>query len=958
MTCSTRRRGTRLGNEKVAFQFDGQTFEGFEGDTAASALLANGIRLFGRSVKYRRRRGLLAAGSEEPNALLTVGTSPELIPNAAATRIIIRDGLKLHSQNRWPSLEIDVASVLRLGSGFFGAGFYYKTFMWPSWRSYERIIRNLAGLGSAPTASNLAPAGHEHVSCDVLVAGGGPAGLTAALAAARAGAYVVLCESDAWCGGELEFETSNVNGRAGMQWVDETVQELIERKSRILLETTVICNDGSNIVAHREPGGLPGTDVLYHIAAHASVNATGATERPIAFVNNDLPGVMLLGAAERYLACYGVAVGRRLVLFGNNDRLYPSALRLTAGGMEIAAIVDTRHHCSAPEKPKLESAGVTCLLGHAVVSAAGRREVQNATVASLSDVSRRREFVCDAVLVSGGWTSSTDSTSLEPASNGNWHALCGAAAGIFSLPEIVTSAARIGGHAARSTATPTVQISACGDTEPDVVPFWRSPASRTEEKSQFVDLQNDVTVADLRQALTEGFVDIEHVKRYTTLGIGTEQGRTGGMLGAAIVAELRGVDSQHVRPSKPRQPYRPVSLSALSTWRTGGSLRPERHTPLHAWHIANNAAFQMAGLWLRPQYYRANGESAAEAGPIEAARVRKTGGIVDSSTLGKILVSGVDAAAFLDRLYLSRASTLKSGRAKYAVLLREDGMVLDDGLMLRVGENQFLLTTSTTHAGSILSHLEFWRDLEWGDAGVSLIDVTDAWGVIVAAGPQSRDKLIGVLGAEWQDRISGMAHMDFLSSDWRGHDLRVLRASFSGELAFEIHCRPTTANELWQTLAEAGLYPYGLEALDILRIEKGYLTGAELNGQTTPNDLGMNRMVALNPHCVGSDLLNRRGLNDQSRPRLVGLRSANTGARFLAGAQITASNYLERAIGHVTSSAYSPALQTWIGLALVARSVPPEGTELVARDPLHDCDTVVQLAPVTQFDPSGERMKL
>ena len=496
-----------------------------------------------------------------------------------------------------------------------------------------------------------------------------------------------------------------------------------------------------------------------------------------------------------------------------------------------------------------------------------------------------------------------------------------------------------------------------GDAAPNLVPFWRSPADRSGEKRQFVDMQNDVTVADLRQSLEEGFRDIEHVKRYTTLGIGTDQGRTGGALGAAIVAELSGGELSAVGMSRTRPPYQPINLMALAGSRTGAALRPERRTPMHDWHVANGAVLEPAGLWLRPRYYSANGSDAFAAGVSEAARVRNVGGITDGSTLGKIEVAGPDAAVLLDRLYLSRASTIKPGRSKYMVNLREDGMVLDDGIVLRLAEDRFLATVSSGHAGHMLSHFEFWRDVHAPGSAVTLTDVTEAWAVIVVAGPQSREKLRAILGNEWHEPLASLTHMAFAEGRWQGRGLRMLRASFSGELAFELHCRPGIAVPLWSALVQAGLPPYGLEALDILRVEKGYLVTSEINGQTTPQDLGMDSLIKLGNPCVGRDLLDREAFHDPQRPRLVGLQALDPKESFLAGAQVTVASAPTRSVGHVTSTVYSPALSRWIGLALVGRHLSSEDHELIARDPIRGRETRVKVVPPAHFDASGARMR-
>jgi sarcosine oxidase subunit alpha len=970
---SAPRTGSRLRSGSVRFSFDGREFLAQPGDTAASALLAHGVRLLGRSVKYRRPRGLLALGPEEPNALLTAGTAPAVIPNVPAPQLELRDGLVLRSQNRWPSLAFDLHALLQLGGGFFGAGFYYKTFIWPSWRRYENMIRHLAGLGEAPGAANLPVALTEHLSCDVLVGGGGPAGLAAALAAARAGAAVVLCEREPVLGGELEFEGGTIDGQPAAAWVAAAAAELARRGARILLGTTVIGGSDGLLVAHAEPGGLAGENHVYRIRPLRFVVAMGAVERPIAFVDNDLPGVMLLGAAERLLARYGVSPGASAVLFGNHDRLYAAAQRLVAHGVRVRAIVDTRAEGGGAQRAELSRAGVECLAGHAVLAARGRLAIRGVTIAPLASPGAARALACDALLVSGGWSPAVHaglheggtraylagSAAFVAATQPDWRLAAGAAGGEFELGAAVATGHAAGARAAREAGAggeAGASAAAVGDGAPALVPYWRTPATRAGEKRQFVDLQNDVTVADLRLALEEGFADIEHVKRYTTLGIGTEQGRTGGMLGAAILAELKGEPLTVVGASRTRPPYHPFTLASAVGHRAGQQYRVLRRTPLHEWHEAHGGVLEPAGYWMRTRYYRANGADATVAGIAEARRVRTHGGIVDGSTLGKIEVAGRDAAAFLDRLYLTRASAIKVGRSKYMVNLREDGMVLDDGIVLRLAEDRFLATVSSGHADHMLSHFEYYRDLEWGGRDVALAAVTEAWAVIVVAGPESRATLGAVLGSAWAAALERLKHMDFADGEWQQRDLRVLRASFSGERAYELHCRPTIAVALWQALVDAGLPPYGLEALDILRLEKGYLVGSELSGQATPGDLGMDGLVRLGNPCVGRALLDRPAFRDPARPRLVGLRAADGRAPIAGGAQITTREAPAASLGYVTSSAYSPTLGEWIALAFVARSIP-EGTVLLARDPLKTGDTPVLVTAPVHYDPGSERMK-
>ncbi len=974
------RTGTRLRVGTLSFRFDGRQYTAQAGDSAASALLAHGVRLLGRSVKYRRPRGILCAGPEEPNALFSVGSAPDVIPNVPSPQLLLREGMVLRSQNRWPTLKYDLASVLQAGGGLLGAGFYYKTFIWPSWRSYEGIIRRLAGLGEAPGRCQLPQVAVEHFSCDVLVAGAGAAGLAAALAAARAGARVVLCEREARCGGELEFEAAHIDGKPALQWIDATLAELRSLEARILTHTALVAESSGQLIAHAEPGGLPGQNTMYYIRAREFIIAMGALERPIAFCDNDRPGVMMLGAAERYLAHYGVRVGAQLVLYANHERVYAAARRLLAGGMSVRAIIDTRrvHELSPDEacshlRESLRADGVECLTGHAITAAVGRLGVQAACIELLGGSSPPRQIPCDTILVSSGWTPIVQAALQQGGlaqysvpvgafladSQPPGRAAAGAARGLVELSAILRDGHDAGARAAIAVGAGGDGGKApkgIGDPAPAGVSFARAPAPAAMEKRQFVDLQNDVTVADLRTALAEGFRDIEHIKRYTTLGVGTDQGRTGGLLGAQIVAELKRESLAEVGVSRSRPPYHPVTMRSIAGFRIGSAVKVARRTPLHEWHAANGGALEPMGLWMRPRYYAANGPNAAMAALEEARRVRTFGGIADGSTLGKVEIAGPDAAAFLDFLYLSKASTIKVGRSKYMVNLREDGMVLDDGLVLRVGADRFVATTSSAHGTHMLSHFEHYRSTEWSKRALTITDVTEAWAVIAVAGPLSRTTLQAVLGEHWSALVDGLKHMDFVEADFEGHALRVLRASFSGELAFELHCRPASALMLWEALRGAGLAPYGIDALDILRVEKGYLVSSEINGQTTPLDLGMDTLVGLGNACLGRELLDRPAFHEATRPRLVGLRAVDGSSPFLAGAQLTAADSATRSCGHVTSSVFSPTLGEWLGLALVARNLATEGAQLTARDPLRGSATAVRIVSPVHFDSTGARM--
>jgi heterotetrameric sarcosine oxidase alpha subunit len=965
------------------FSFDGRSLCGYEGDTLASALLANGIYLFGRSIKYRRPRGVFTAGPEEPNALCTLSPGDRQIPNVPATVAALAEGSVFASQNRWPSLRFDVMSIAGVFAARLGAGFYYKTFMWPAWRWYEPAIRRLAGLGYAPRVGVDGVPLERHIDCDVLVIGAGAAGLAAARAAASRGARVVLCEQDTRLGGELQFESATIEGLDSARWVGDTERELRLAGVEMLSGTAVVGCYDELVLALRQPAGYArDSDELLHIRARSRVVATGATERAIAFCGNDRPGVMLLGAVERFAARFAVRAGNDAVLFANHDRAYFAAQRLREAGIRVAAIVDPRSRPELAAVDELEREGVRICSGQVIGEVHGRQRVSGVTVRPLSGSTPIR-ISCDLLGVSGGWTPAlqlaTQSGVEErydeqlgafgPVSASATVRPAGAAAGRLELCAALLDGAAAGAAAAaagRSAVPDERAVSVTADPSPRVVPFWRVAGS--DEKRQFVDLQNDVTVSDLRQAIAEGFREIEHVKRYTTLGVGTDQGKTSGLLGAAIVAELLDKPLAEVGVTRARPPTRAVPLSLIAGVRGArGTVRPVRRTPLHADHESDGGIMEPSGLWLRPRYYRGHGESLAAAAAFEALRVRAAGGLFDASTLGKIEVVGPDAAAFLDRIYLARPSGIRVGRARYSVLLREDGMVLDDGLVLRLGAQHFLLTTSTHAASAVLSHLEYHLACSAPALAVTCTDVTEAWAVIVVAGPRSRELIGKVLPPEeWHEPLGQLGHMSFRCGEWQLRPLRLLRASFSGELAYELHCSAEVARSLWRALRREGgpmgVIPYGLEAVDILRVEKGYLTSAEINGQVSPYDLRLDDMVGRSGGpgggCTGCELLTRPALHESCRPILVGLVASDSSARVNPGAQLIAARGSTRSLGHVTSAVWSPTLGCAVALALLAREFAAPDHEVVAADPLRAEYTKVRVTHAVHFDPTGERMKL
>jgi len=895
-------------NTTMAFQFDGRTYHGHAGDTLASALLANGVRLLGRSFKYHRPRGLLSAGSEEPNALVELRTDARREPNTRATVIELFDGLEARSQNRWPSLQFDLGAINGLLAPLFGAGFYYKTFMWPAafWeRVYEPLIRRAAGLGRAAMEED--PDSYEKAwaFCDLLVVGGGETGLRAALEAGRRGERVIVADEDFRWGGRCLAESTPVDGLPGAQWVEQILRELAQLPEVMLMpRTTVFGAYDSGVhgalerVSDHLSEPLPGQprQRLWRIVAKSTLLATGSIERPLVFGDNDRPGVMLAGAVRTYLHRYGVLPGERAVVYADNDNGDVTAANLRAAGIDVAAVLDTRRGASV-----VRALGGTALRG-----------------VEISEGGRTRRIECDLLAMSGGWMPNlalaTHHGSKAPADTGTRH---------FAVP-------------------------------------------KTQRKC-FVDFQHDVTVDDLLLARQEGFTSVEHLKRYTTLGMATDQGKTSNLNALAIVAEAAGKALAEVGSTRLRPPYTPVALGAFAGHHRGRHFRPTRLTPSHAWAEARGAVFVEAGNWLRAQYFPTTGEDDwLTTVTREVQAVRSGVGICDVSTLGKIDLQGPDAVAFLERVYANRFQSLAVGRCRYALMLREDGMVMDDGTVARLGPQRFLVTTTTANAVGAYQHLQYCHQVLWPELDVQFISVTERWAQFSVAGPNARQLLQRVV-AEPMTLENGafpyLACSNFILRN--GTQARLYRVSFSGELAYEIAVPAdggeALINQLFVAGEDLGVVAYGTEALGVMRIEKGHVAGNELTGHTTAFDLGLQRLVAARNEAVGSVLARRPALLEPTRPQLVGLRPVNQQQRLYAGSHFLpqgAANTAQHDTGYVTSVAYSPSLGYWIGLGLLERGPERHGEVLRAVDLLRGHDVLVEICDPVFLDPAGERLRV
>ena len=967
----------------IAFSFNGKKLTGFAGDTLASALLANGVHLVGRSFKYHRPRGILSAGTEEPNALVQLESGKHSVPNLKATRVELYEGLSAASVNCWPGVRFDAGAVIDIAHRLVPAGFYYKTFMWPhaGWPFYERMIRRMAGLGRAPTGVD--PDRYERMNahCEVLVIGAGPAGLAAAQAAGRSGVRVLLADERSQPGGTLR-DGAGKEGIPGADWVDEVAAELQSMENvRVLTRTTVTGYFDHNFLTaleqvtdHLGPGAtshLP-RQRLWRIRAGRVVLATGAHERPLVFANNDRPGLMLSGAARAYVNRFAVCPGRRAVVVTNNDGAYDAALELHRRGVEIVAVADLRTDGEGSASRSALEAGLNVLHGHAVVDTRGRRRVRAAHIARIGLDGTLggpvRSLDCDLVLMSGGWSPVVHLFSQSGGSlrydetlggilpNAARQKVCcvGSVNGVMDTASCVLEGRRAGMEEAGAPAEAPKQA-------PIGAP-WRVPARTSADEARcFVDFQNDVTAADITLAAREGYESVEHLKRYTTLGMGTDQGKTGNVPGLAILASSLDVPIPTLGTTTFRPPYDPVTFGAIAGRDVGSLADPVRRTPMHAWHVVAGAVFENVGLWKRPFYYPLPGETRGDAVARECLAVRNAVGSMDVTTLGKILICGPDATEFLNRIYTNAWDRLEVGRCRYGLMLGEDGMVMDDGVTARLAQKKFLMTTTTGNASRVFAWLEDWLQTEWPDLNVYLTSLTEQYASVALAGPKAREILDG-----HTDDID-VAPEAFPFMAWRnghvaGFSARVFRISYSGELAYEISVPAGDGLNLWRALiqrdSEPAVTPFGTEAMHVLRAEKGYpMIGQETDGTVTPLDLGMKWILSRKKDFIGRRSLARPAMLDPMRKRLVGLTTEDPAVVLPEGAQILLAPPAgppETMIGHVTSSYWSATLGRSIALALVKGGRDRESG--LVHIPLDERTIRAQICDPQFYDPEGARL--
>jgi methylglutamate dehydrogenase subunit C len=972
----------------LQFSFDGKEMTGFAGDTLASALIANGVRLVGRSFKYHRPRGILTAGPEEPNALVELRSGARREPNTKATTIELYEGLEASSQNRWPSLRHDVMAVNSLLAPIFVAGFYYKTFMWPAtfWEKlYEPAIRRAAGLGRASGEADPDHYDKAWAHCDVLVAGGGPAGLSAALAAGRAGARVILCEEDPQLGGRLLSDNDTIDEMPALDWLANVQAELAGLPDvRVMKRTSVtsVFDGGTYAALERVNDHLavpPPHEVrqrLWRIVATRCIVAMGALERPVAFSGNDIPGVMMASAMRSYIERYAVAPAKRVALFTNNDNGWRTVDSVLRAGLAVAGVVDARGTVSDRHRALAEQNGFPVLSGMVDGVDGGKDGVRKVHVALAGGA--RAEIDADGLALSGGWNPAVGLTShhrgrplwrediaaFVPGACPSGMSVAGAAKGEFSLSACLSTGFQAGKNAALELGFNARRGAASiADEETfSLQPLWHVGG----KGKAFVDFQHDVTVSDIALAQLEGFETVEHLKRYTTLGMATDQGKTSSVTGLAIMAEITGRSITETGTTVYRPPHVPVAIGALAGHHRDENFHSTRLTPSHHWAKKQGAVFVDTGLWKRAQWYPNPGEKDwLESVTREVRAVRSGVGFCDVSTLGKIDVHGPDAGAFLDRVYTNTFSTLAVGKARYGVMLREDGIVYDDGTTARLAEDHYILTTTTAKAGPVMQHLEFCRQVLFPELDVQLTSVTEQWAQFSIAGPKSRDLLRGIVEPLEDLSNEGFPFMAAREVLLRGGlKGRLFRISFSGEMAFEISVPARFGEAIARNLMLAGrafgVTPYGTEALGVMRIEKGHVAGPELNGTTTAGDLGLGKMLSAKKDFIGRVMAGREALTAPDRQVFVGVKPADKARRLRSGAHIIPGNQKpspETDQGYVTSVCFSPMLGHWIGLALVERGRERLGEMVRVHDPLRGEDYDAEICSPIFYDPEGVRQR-
>jgi len=986
-----------INREKIiSFKFNSVKYFGYEGDTLASALLANGIHLVGRSFKYHRPRGFIGAGTDEPNAKVQVYHKDDKNePNVLATEIELVEGLTAMSQNCWPSVSFDFGAINNLFSKIFPAGFYYKTFMWPKnfwYKIYEPIIRKAAGLGVASLKPDPDRYEHKFEYCDVLIAGSGPSGLSTALAAAKNGAKVILAEDKPRFGGSLLSDEVTIGNKNGKDWADEVISELKSMSNVIVKNRSQVFGyyDHNMMVMvekakdHIEyPSKFTPRQRLWYIRAKEVVISTGSIERPLVFANNDRPGIMLASAAKEYMKIYGVLVGKKPIIFTNNDSAYDCAIEFKKNGID-PVVLDVRNKSDSPTVKEAKNLNIEIKFSHGVVNSKGHLRVNSAIVGKLndnkSDYESLENISCDCICVSGNWTptvhlSSQSGNKLkfeekvdafipnQPRQNEN---TIGSARGVFTLKKSLEEGFNKGYELSKKITSKDIKISPPTSNERSYGKhdkFWCMPLPKGKNYKRFVDFQNDVAVSDIELAVREGFRSIEHVKRYTTLGMATDQGKTSNLNGLQLVSNIEKKIVPEVGHTTFRPPYNPVTIGAIVGREVGKNYRPTRKSPMHSWHEKNNAIFVDAGLWLRPRYYKQGKETLSEAAIREAINVRNNVGICDVTSLGKIDIKGPDSTEFLNRVYTNAWTKLPVGKARYGVMLREDGVVFDDGTTTRISENHFHMTTTTAQAVNILSHLEYYLQVVWPELDVNVVSTTEQWAGAAVAGPNSRD-LLSKLFPNTDFSNESFPFMGFKEGDLFGVPARIFRISFSGELAYEINVESGYGIFMWEKIMELGkemnIEPYGTEALSTLRIEMGHVAGSEIDGRVISSDLSLEGMLSKKKDFIGKRSLNREAFLNPSREKIVGVVPLDRKTMIPEGSHLvkdSKTSFPNPKLGHISASCWSVEYNNPFSLAILKEGKKKIGEKLYALSPLKNKSIPVEIVSSHYVDAKGERVR-
>ncbi|MCV2866353.1 sarcosine oxidase subunit alpha family protein [Albidovulum sediminicola] len=963
-------------NRKLRFHFNGKPYDGFEGDTLASALIANGVSVTARSFKYHRPRGIVGSGVEEPASLVEL-EGADASANNQITTVAIRSGLRAKSVNCWPSAEFDLGAINQLFARLIPAGFYYKTFKWPSWHLFEPIIRRAAGLAAAP--SDPPAHGHfeaRHAHADVLIAGAGPSGLMAALVAGRAGARVFLADEATEAGGSLLSRTLQIDGRPAMDWVADAVAELAMMDNVTHLQNaTVWAYREHNLVVvnERKPDHGALLERSWRVRARKVICATGAIERAMVFANNDRPGVMLVSAVQTYVNRYAAIPGNRAVVFTNNDSAYAAAADMAAAGISIAAIVDCRDSVSARNLEQV--AGIEVLAGHVVTAAKGRKRIRAVTV-SRRDGGTAREIRCDLLAHSGGWNPAVHLFSQSrgtlrydptiacfvPDVPAQPTLSVGAATGRMTLADALRTGAEAGSEAASACGFDSgpCDVPESDDIAYTIEPLWRVDTPGPSGKA-FLDIQNDVSVDDVLLALREGYSNVEHVKRYTTGGMGIDQGKTGNINIIGTIAQHHGVNLRDVGTTTFRSPYTPVSFGAIAGLREESVLFPYRHTPITAWNQANGAVMYEAGArWRRPGYFPREGESFQDTVNRECRAVRERVGVYDGSPLGTFELKGRDVARFLDFIYTNVMSNLKPGNGRYGLMLSDDGLILDDGVAFRIDEHRWVVSTSTGHADAIHQHMEKILQTLRPDWQVYVTTVTSQWNNATVCGPKARE-VMTALGTSIDLSPESFPFMSFRDGTVAGLPARVMRVSFTGELSYEVNVAPRHMRMLWDRVMKAGasfdIEPVGSEASHVLRVEKGFLSlGHEVDGTVDPYDLGMSWVMSkTKADFLGKRSVDLRRQGSRRRRELVGLLPLDPNRAIPEGAPLTPGGRKEATEGVTTACVWSVVQNRWVGLGLIENGRTRHGETAYAR--LKDGAIPAIITAPVFHDLEGERLR-